>query len=368
MTSSHVAKPAHRSPAAGRLLLLADAGSIHTRRWATALAARGREVHVASLRPFDISGVTVHRLRGAWFGRLGIPGALSRVRQLVRDLAPDLVHAHYATSYGLLGALAGHHPLMISVWGSDVYEWPQLGPLHRALLRFNLSRAAMVGATSPDLARAVRPFVPADVPVEVTPFGVDVEVFRPGPRTGGAPVVGTVRTHEWRYGLDVLLRAFALLANSTEARLVIGGAGPQTGEYRALASELGIADRVDWPGFVEPSRLVELYRTFDVFVAPSRIESYCVAAIEAQAMGVPVVATRVGGLPGVVVDGTTGRIVPPEDPATMAAAIAELLDDAPLRARMGQNARAHVCAHHAWAENVSRMEALYARILEGGRD
>ncbi|MEB3187795.1 MAG: glycosyltransferase [bacterium] len=363
MSLPPVVSPVRPSPESGRLLLLADAGSIHTRRWARALAARGREVHVASLRPFDIPGVTVHGLRGPLPGRLGIPGVLPRVRQLVRELRPDLVHAHYATSYGLLGALSGHRPLMISVWGSDVYEWPQLGPLHRALLRFNLSRASLVGATSPELARAVRPFVPVHVPVEVTPFGVEVEVFCPGPRGDGPPVVGTLRTHEWRYGLDVLLRAFALLANSTEARLVIGGAGPQTGEYRALATELGIADRVDWPGFVEPAGLVELYRTFDMFVAPSRIESYCVAAIEAQAVGVPVVATRVGGLPGVVVDGTTGRIVPPEDPAAMAAAIAELLDDAPLRARMGQAARAHVCTHHSWVENVTRMEALYARIL-----
>ncbi len=358
--------PASCSPTGpGRLLLLADAGSVHTRRWAAALAARGWEIHVASLRPFEISGVTVHHLRGAWPGRLGIPGVVPRLRRLVRTLRPDLVHAHYATSYGLLGALSGHRPLMISVWGSDVYEWPQLGPMHRALLRFNLSRAALVGATSPDLARAVRPFVPPRVPIEVTPFGVDVAAFCPGPRPGGPLVVGTLRTHEWRYGLDVLLRAFARLADSTDARLVIGGTGPQTAEYRALATELGIAERVEWSGFVEAGRLVDLYRTFDVFVAPSRIESYCVAAVEAQAVGLPVVATRVGGLPGVVVDGVTGRIVPPEDPEAMAGAIAALLEDPALRATMGQAARAHVAAHHAWDENVSRMEALYVQLLGG---
>ena len=111
--------------------------------------------------------------------------------------------------------------------------------------------------------------------------------------------------------------------------------------------------------------MVDLYRRFDLFVAPSRIESYCVAAVEAQAVGVPVVATAVGGLPGVVLDGTTGTIVPPEDPTAMAEAIAALLDDAPLRLKLGQAARAHVCTHHAWDENVSRMEALYAQLLAG---
>src|SRR3954468_12821375 len=100
-----------------RLCLLADAASIHTRRWAEYFAGRGHEVHLLSMRAAFYAGVKIHQMRPP-LGRGGYFLAALVARRVVRALAPDLVHAHYASSYGLWGALADYHPLILSVWGS----------------------------------------------------------------------------------------------------------------------------------------------------------------------------------------------------------------------------------------------------------
>lgn len=344
------------------LVLLGDARSVHLIRWARYFAERGWDVHVASLRPGEIPGVTVHQLRPLLPGRLGYPTVVFALRALLRSLEPALVHAHYATSYGLLGALAGARPLIVSMWGSDVYEWPTKGPLHRAMLRFNLTRATVLCATSRGLADAARPYAPPGRSIEVTPFGVDLSRFAPGPERSGPVVIGTARGLEWRYGIDLLIRAFAMLPDR-DARLVIVGEGPQRAEYEALVKELGLEGRVELPGWVDPAEIPGVYRGFDVFVAPSRLEAFGVAVLEAAACGVPAVVSSVGGLPEVVEHQVTGLVVPPEDPRAIADALRTLVADAEARRRMGAAARRFVADRYAWEDTAERMERLYRAVL-----
>src|SRR5712692_8824738 len=146
-----------------KLCLLADAASVHTRRWAEYFAERGHEVHLLSMRSARYSRVTVHRIRPP-FGRGGYLAAAWVARRRIRELAPDLVHAHYASSYGLWGALGGRRPLLLSAWGTDVHDFPRRGPLQRHLLEWNLSRADILCATSDWLAREMTAYAPAGAP------------------------------------------------------------------------------------------------------------------------------------------------------------------------------------------------------------
>src|SRR5690606_6983129 len=130
----------------------------------------------------------------------------------LRLLKPDLVAAHYASGYGTTGALSRYHPLAMSVWGSDVYDFPYESRFKAALVRYNLRRASVVASTSHVMAEQVCRLVP-DLPAPiVTPFGVDCATFSPQPgRESGYITIGSVRRFAPKYGLDVLIRAFALL-------------------------------------------------------------------------------------------------------------------------------------------------------------
>jgi glycosyltransferase involved in cell wall biosynthesis len=361
-----------------KLLLLGAANSIHLQRWANALAEAGIEVHVASQHPPLPTGwqaaVRQHALPVS--GGRGYAANAWALRRLMRQLRADLLHAHYASGYGLLATLAGCRPRLVSAWGSDVFEFPDRSPLHRALLRQVLRRADALACTS----RAMRQRIlwllggrPQEV--AVTPFGVDVDVgvsvddagpVFAGPR--GGLCVGTVKGLAPVYGVDLLIRAFARLAPSYTAqalRLRLVGDGPQRAELQALAVTLGVGDRVDFVGAVPHAQVPAELRRLDVFVAASRQESFGVAVLEASAAGLPVVATRVGGLPEVVDPGVTGLLVAPDDVPALAGAIAQLLDDGALRQRMGRAGRDWVAAHYAWPGSVQTMLALYRRLLPG---
>ncbi|MBM3273918.1 MAG: glycosyltransferase, partial [Candidatus Sericytochromatia bacterium] len=160
-----------------RLLMLAEAASVHTSKWAGEFARRGWDVHVVSLRPGETPGATVHVL-GDRLTRATYALAALRCRELVRTLQPAIIHAHYATSYGFLGAVSKFAPLVTSLWGSDAYDFPRKSPFHAALLRFNLRRADVITAASRDLACAAQRHAPGRT-IEIVPFGVDLRAFFP---------------------------------------------------------------------------------------------------------------------------------------------------------------------------------------------
>jgi len=362
-----------------RVALVAPRSSIHTVRWANALAERGLEVCLYTLHsggdPLhpDVRVVT-----------LPIPapvGYLLNVPILRRHLArfrPDVVHAHFASGYGTLAWASGVRPLVVSVWGSDVYAFPFRSSLHRALLGRILRSAAYICSTSHAMARHVATLYDRLPPIEVIPFGIDVERFVPAEPPGDAPkerapiTIGTVKSLDPRYGIDVLLRAFAearevLRRQAPEQartlRLLVVGDGPSRAELMDLARRLAIDDATDFVGRVPHAEVVRWLHRLDIYVAPSRQESFGVAVLEASACGLPVVVTRVGGLPEVVQDGVTGFVVEPEDVLATAKALVKLVLDERLRAEMGQAGRQWVYQRYSWSPCVARMVDVYRQVI-----
>jgi glycosyltransferase involved in cell wall biosynthesis len=351
-----------------RLCYLADAPYIHTRRWVRHFVDRGWEVHVVSFRPTEIEGAAVHYVAGfEWLGKARYLLRIPRVRRLVRDLRPDLLHALHLTSYGFLAAFCGVHPALVSVWGTDVLEAPGLSPLHYFITRHALRRADHITATGLRLAEAAARYAPAGKPVTVVPYGVDLRQFQPQPREGrSAVVIGTVARLSKEKGLHYLLEAFAAVAgHHPDARLLLAGEGPERGRLERLATRLGLGERVRFLGEAPHEQVPAVLQGLDVFTMPSTYEGFGVAALEAEAMEVPVVASNVHGIPDVVVDGETGLLVPPRDPQALAAALERLVTDAGLRRRLGRAGRAFVAEHYSWEENTAQMEALYQSALGG---
>ena len=346
-----------------RVVYLADAPYIHTRRWVEHFAAAGWDTHVVSFRPAEIAGATVHYVDG--FERIGRARYLihaARVRRIVKKLQPDILHAMHLTSYGFLAALCDTHPLLTSVWGTDILEAPTWTPLHNRLTRFALKRADLVTATGLALADATLRYMPEGEPVTVVPYGVDLERFSPIERQppDAQLVVGTVGRLSMEKGLDVLLEAYALaIVDHLDMKLVIAGEGPERAKLARLAKDLDIEANVSFLGEIPHEGVPAVLATFDIFAMPSRAEGFGVAAIEAAAMGIPVVGSDVHGIPDVVDHSSTGLLVPPGDAQALARAISRLADDVELRQTMGENARTFVAERYDWRENTAQMERIY---------
>ena len=346
-----------------RIVYLADAPYIHTRRWVEHFAAQGHEAHVISFRPAEIPGVSVHYIDG--FERAGKARYLvhaRRVGALIRALDPDLVHALHLTSYGFLAGLSGVQPSIVSVWGTDVLEAPFLTPAHRWITRSALARAGEITATGVRLAEATLPFTPQGKRVSVVPYGVDLDRFLPAARAERSPlVVGAVSRLSPEKGFDVLLRAIAALRDrGTALDVLFAGDGPSRAMLERLTAELRLTEHVRFAGEVAHADVPSILQQIDIFAMPSTWEGFGVSAIEASAMELPVVASNIHGIPDVVVHGETGLHVPPSDATALAGAIARLADDVSLRRAMGAAGRAYVELHYRWQDNAAQMERLYA--------
>ena len=148
-----------------RILLLTDSNSSHSRKWALGLAARGISIGVFSISSpaedwYSASGIDMFVplkfkqgvFSSGLFQKMRYLRLVGHLQKVIRTFKPDLIHAHYASSYGLLGALSRFHPLVTSVWGSDVYDFPKVSVFHKAVLKFNLKRCDQVLSTSKVMA------------------------------------------------------------------------------------------------------------------------------------------------------------------------------------------------------------------------
>jgi glycosyltransferase involved in cell wall biosynthesis len=167
-------------------------------------------------------------------------------------------------------------------------------------------------------------------------------------------------------GFDLAVEAFTgVAAGHPTASLVVAGDGPERPRLMARASALGLGSRVEFPGWIEPERVAEWMSAATLVVCPSRQEAFGLTALEAALMGRPVVATRVGGLCEVVLDGETGVLVEPADSDALAAGISQLLERPDTIRRMGACAAQRARERFSWDRHVDAYEALYTKLAEG---
>ncbi len=367
-----------------KILLLSDSNSAHTIRWSRSLTERGLDVAVFCLSGFNKSDLNYERIKIYPFGfndaflyrKMGSLSkvlyikALPALKSAIREFKPDIVHAHYASSYGILGALSNFHPYIVSVWGSDVYNFPRKSFIHKAAFKYPLRKADRILSTSKVMAGETRKYT--DRKITVTPFGIDLGRFQKksvnSVFSSGDIVVGTVKRLEEIYGIEFLIRAFKIVKDKfpeMPVKLLIVGGGSLEKKLKELASSLGISGDTIFTGRVPYDEVPEYHNMLDIYVTVSLNESFGVAILEASACERPVVVSNVGGLPDVVEDGITGFIVQPRDPEGTAAAIIKLLHDKNLRERMGKAGRETVKRAYDWDRNVNQMIEIYNETLSG---
>ncbi|MDX4036281.1 glycosyltransferase [Aliarcobacter skirrowii] len=364
-----------------KIILLSDPNSSHTIKWAKSLALNNIDIIIFGLGKFtvnDYDGIKniqvktlnqdINRNEGS-FSKLKYLKALPILKQIIDDFKPDILHAHYATSYGLLGALSGFHPLLLSVWGSDVFSFPLKSPLHKMMLKYNLKKADKILSTSNVMAKETKLYTNKDI--EVTPFGIDIEQFKPMEVESlfdkDDIVIGTVKSLEEVYGIEYLIRAFKIISDKYEnltLKLLIVGGGNLENCLKDLTKELEIENKTIFTGQVKYRDVVKYHNMLSISVFLSNSESFGVSVIESSACGKPVIVSNVGGLPEVVEDGVSGFVVPPRDPQKTAEAIEKLVLYKSLREQIGRNGRERVKRLYNWDENVEQMIRIYKELIK----
>lgn len=360
-----------------RICFVGPANSAHIKKWSNWFATHGHEIHVISFTPDEIVGATVHLIAtdvntsGNDLQKMRYLLTGGKIRKIIKEIRPDVVSAHYATSYGVAMALSGIKRYVLSVWGSDIYEFPQKSVFHKLLLQYSLKKAGRLFSTSQAMADEASKYTSRKF--EITPFGVDMKLFNPDKRTrnnDGIFMVGTVKGLSETYGIRYILEAVAEIKRlgTIPVHLRIAGKGPQEKEYHELAKTLGIDDITTWLGFISQEQAAIEWANMDVAVIPSVMESFGVAAVEAQASGTPVIISDVDGLKETTVPGVTSIVVPKENGKAIAEAIIICYEDFYLRDKMGTEGRRYVAQKYELNNNFEYIEKLFEQAKKYGAD
>lgn len=347
------------------ICMFADERSIHTRRWVRGLREMDHRVDLITMIKEKDDAVGGISLNAA--GKWSYLTKIWKLKSLLRELNPDILHTHYASSYGLLASFVKHPRKILSVWGNDVIVFPYSNSLFKAMVRRSLQKTHYITATSQFLVQSVKRLNSNIEKISVIPFGIDPARFDYHQRIPTSKIkIGIAKSLRPKYGVDVLIRAFCLLSKHyRDIELLIAGRGEFESKYKQLAKDLQLDERVKFLGFIDHDRLPEFLYELDIFAMPSVSdgESFGVAAVEASSTGLPVVATRVGGVPEVVMDNKTGFLVERENVKELADALEKLILDPGLRDKMGRAGRAFVEDNYRWESNLKTMSDLYAEVM-----
>jgi glycosyltransferase involved in cell wall biosynthesis len=385
-----------------------DIAGVFVRSLAESVAALGHEVHV--LAPYDpalnepSSDVQVHRFRyavGAKWHLVGYAKSLKSDTELKksvylvlplyltaacwelwrwhRRVKFDVIHAHWVVPSGPAGALISsltRTPLVVSLHGSDVFMLEQ-NVLADLAAHWIFARASRVTACSMDLLKRARHHGLPIVKDELLHSAVNTQRFRPDPEasdslrahTGiapNAPVILALGRLVHKKGFEYLVQAIPdIAARFANVKVIIAGDGPLYGELQRLADELGVGEHLMLVGGVPRGDTVRYINMCDIFVVPSvrdhkgNVDGLPLVVPEAMACGKPLVATRVAGIPEVVIHRENGLLVEEKSPRQLAEAIIELLASPGLAERYGAMNRAKAERELTWNKIAKRMVQVY---------
>jgi len=363
-----------------RIAYLSIGGHIHTERWLSYFVARGHDVHLITTDPVPIEGVTVHELRTRipW-KPLHYGVGILRLRRILSRIKPDLLHTHFLQGFGYWSVFAGMKPLIITVWGDDVYKAPHMSRLRNWLSRRAITMADAITGDSDDILNEVERLGADREKLHLVMWGVDFDQFRPNDGSAfrrewdiqdDAPIVLSTRSFSRDYyNIDVILEMVPHLVERVPGAVVVFAA--YDGEGRDLirrAAELGVEDSVRFVGRIDHDRLPLAHGAADVFLTVPSLDATSVSLLEAMASGNAIIASDLPSNREWISDGTNGFIVTPRDIDALTDRTVELLGDPGLRQRFGERCIEIAHDRAGYEENMSRVERLCELVIERYRN
>jgi glycosyltransferase involved in cell wall biosynthesis len=349
-------------------------------------ADAGHEVHLISsgkLSGAGIENIKLHKLKR--FGPRNriinylinsIPLVI-QFKRLIKNINPDIIHAHYIMDITLLGAISGFHPFIVTAWGSDVLIAPKKSKVLRWIVKSTLKRADLITCDGENLKEAIIKFDIRPEKIKLIYFGVDTKEFSPQKRDKefrnklkafDSPIVISNRRLTPIYNVESLIKAIPLvLKDFPDTKFVIVGEGQQEDYLKQLAKSIGVWNSVSFTGGLPRNEFVRYVASADIYVSTSLSDGgTAVSIMDAMACELPVVVTDVGDNRKWIKDGENGFVVPIKDPDALAKKIVYLIENEDIRKRFGKNNRKIIEDKANYHKEMEKMEKLYKEILNKG--
>lgn len=358
-----------------KICFLAGADSIHSKIWIEYLAGSGHEIHWISLTPNifgDIKNVKLYILK-KFSGKISdILFNACSVRRLIRKINPDILHVHYAGVNGVLGALSGFHPFVLTAWGSDIFLAGR-SKIKRYLVRFALNRADLITCNGESLKDEMVKMGINLPKIRFIYWGIDIKKFGPKPKDRelrralgifDAPLIISLRNLEPLYNIETLVNSIpSVLKYFPGAKFVIAGKGSKEADLKKTAESLGVSNNIIFAGWIPQDELPKYLTSADILVSTSLSDGGLSQGTgQAMACEIPIITTGLEANKEWIKDGENGFLFPMKDSRLLAEKIITLLKDEKLRVKLGRAGRKTITERLNFYKEMEKAENLYKEL------
>ena len=371
-----------------KICFFGDAAAHHLRRWAKYFTNKGHEVHVITFNSSILDNygeVKVHIVK-KWIPSsmlaariLSVIPMIIKLKTLLKNIAPDIIHAHSACGYAWMAMLSGFHPFVVTPWGGDVLIDIRNSKIEKFFTTLALKKADLITCDGENTKETMINLGIFSGKIKFITFGVDIQKFKPSLNNGNfrkqlfpsnSKIVISTRFLTPIHDVEAFIKAIpAVLQEALNVKFVIIGNGPQMGHLMNLAKSLGIFNAIKFAGTVSEEEISLYLRSADIYVSTSLSESGLAGSTaEAMACELPVINTDTGDIGLWIKDGKGGFIIPTKNPEILAGKIIYLLKHENERMKFGKINRKIIEEKNNYYKEMAKMENIYKELISNKYD
>jgi L-malate glycosyltransferase len=360
-----------------RILILADIHSPHTQKWAKDLSNSNFKIGLFSFNHTNLDWLDRYpniqclyqaksKQNNSFIGKLKYLLLWPRLIYAILQFKPNAVHAHYASSYGLLAALTFFKPLIVSIWGSDLTEFPHKNKYNGLILRYIFWRASKICVTSSILETELKNY--SSKKCVIIPFGINLNTFYKNTfkHTDSGFTFGCIKHFEKVYNIENVIEAFSILLRkypSRHLKLKLVGDGSLMPDIIHLIHKLDISEQVELPGYISHDLIPIELNSMDVLVNVSEYESFGVSVAEAMACQIPVIVSKAEGFKDLVPNSKYAVITDSTTSLDIFKAMEQSFLNVQLRKDTVQNSYQLITEKFDWSVNLKQMKQVYQELM-----
>jgi len=375
-----------------KICLIASPTSIHTLRWIEFLKKAGNEVHLITFSPAEVNGATVHSLNAKFsLGLLSkifapLPTLLDlrfipKIKRILKEIKPDILHGHYLTCYAFFAACTTFHPLVVSAWGSDLSTDPDQSVFSKLIIKYVFKKADLIHlADKPAKDRAIK-LGCEDRKIFLQLWGIDVSRFSPENRSeilrrqlgieSSYAIINANALTNQKYCHDVLIKAIPhVLKNIENVKFIFTASGPSKQELKQLAEKLNIKNHVIFLGGISYAKMPTYLASADIYVDtfyPRNMQGGSgvgIAIMEAMASGLPQIMPQTPTIIDPNNNWFRGISYRPGDYKDLAKKITYLLQNQSLRENIARESRIKAVQVFDLNKNINNWQQIYEHLVK----
>lgn len=355
-----------------KICFLGDGNSVHIKRWLEYFRDKDHEVHIITFSDCICKGIHIHKIEGV---DSNINGnnykyifKVGQIKKILGMIKPDIINAHYITSYGFLASLTGHKNIVMSAWGSDILVTPKKNSLYKLITKYALSKARLITSDSEFMSDEIKKLTHNTV--ITVPMGVEESLCTLERKETKNIEIVSLRTINKNSNIDIIVKAFARISESKKyknIRLIIVNSGPEIENIKNMVENLNLQNTVEIKGFVEREEIINLLRSAFVYVSIPFSDSTSVTLLEAMACGTLCIVSDIPANREWI-NKNNGYILEKNNDEELSIILQKALDNVKFKNETSDLNRKVISSKALWKNNMLNVESEFLNIAKENKN